>query len=461
MHTRLHPALAILTLTLLPLSQAPVVCDEAEVMVVPAAPAGEPSEPPMPATWEPAAQIEVPEIIPDTDIFKRTPRIDGTIDDGEWDTYYTFTSGEWEVTTFADWDADSLYLAAKSTRPIDFLASLDASGDGWYHGEDNYEFRAIREADESIALTVGRYESRGTTSAAVAWVTPAEASMVEVKSNASEDGYAIEMRVPANLVRGFRLAPDRHLGLQIAVKTDPQEDAWIPADAPGDTRPCVLVAKKIAALKPLRLGFDLLDYRLARGDELVGKFHLTNSGTDPVDVRTFVIAGEGKAGDYLSSERIRIEGLPPGKHISREIKSIIPSDMALGSWAIGAEVRSDESRLGGALVSFEVVEPFDVRLSLPGTPVRTDVKDVTFGAVVDNNLRRSLRGTVKITLPVGWELWKDADTRDFSARAESSSSVAFKAKPPLGALGSVPVSVEVTADGITQKAESFFEMVSP
>ena len=460
MRTRLHAVLTILTLILLPLSAAPAPGEEADSSVSPAAPAAAPSQPPIPAPPQSAPKME-PLLTLDTEIFKRTPRIDGVVEDGEWDTYYAFTNGDWEVSTFADWDAGNLYVAAKSSKPIDFLASLDASGDGWFHGEENYEFRAMREGDETLLLAVGRCESRGTTSSAVVPVTPAEAAMVEMSSSKSDGSYMIEMRVPASLIRAFKLAPNRKLGFQVAVKTEAGEAAWVPVGVPGDTEQCALVVKKIAALKPLKLGFDLRDYRLARGDELVGKFHLTNSGTETIDVRTFVIAGEGKAGDYLSSQKVRIEGLPPRKHISREMKSIIPSDMGLGSWAVGAEVRSEDSRLGGALVSFEVVEPFEIELSLPQKPVRVDVKDVTFGVIIANNRRHSIRGTAKITLPIGWELWKDADTRDFSARRNSLSSVAFKAKPPLGALGDVPVSVEVTVEGVSKTAEGSFEMVNP
>ena len=66
-----------------------------------------------------------------------------------------------------------------------------------------------------------------------------------------------------------------------------------------------------------------------------------------------------------------------------------------------------------------------------------------------------------ITLPVGWELWKNADTREFSVRRRSTSSVAFKAKPPLGVLGAVPVKVEVAAADTTVTAEGSFEIVNP
>ena len=426
-----------------------------------------PETTPAPIT-QPAEQVPVvvpaPSITPDTEIFKRTPIIDGVVEEGEWDGYYAFSAGDWTINTYADWDSNYLYVAAKSNKPIDLLTLLDADADGWFHGEDNYEFRAVRSGEGALTLNVSRFESKNSKSANATAVTPEEAALVEVRSTKADSGYAIEMRVPGSMIRGFKLSDQKKLGLQIAVR-DTQDDAsWIPSTVMGnskDCKECVLVAKKIAALKPLALGFDLRDAKIARGEELVGKFHISDEGTESVDVRSFIIAGEGKSGDYLSSQKIRLEGLASKKHIAHEVRSIIPSNMPLGSWAIGAEVRSNDARLGGALVSFEVVEPYDIALRLPTKDIRADVKDVTFGLAVTNNMRRSIRGSAKITLPLGWELWKNADLRDFSVSGGSISSVTFKAKPPLGAMGSVPVKIEVNVGGEIKTAEGSFNVVNP
>ncbi|MDH7601235.1 MAG: hypothetical protein QHI38_03705 [Armatimonadota bacterium] len=407
-----------------------------------------------------AAVTSQPVINPDTQIFKRTVCVDGKIEDGEWDTFYTFTSGDWQMTTYADWDWKNLYVGAKSNKPFDLLCALDANDDGWFHGDDNLEFKITRGADGNLVTAISRYESRNVKTPTPTPVSESEASLVEVKSGQLEGQYVIEMRVPFMLVRNFKPSPDSKVGFQINVKTSPDETAWVPTSLLGDVAHCVLVVKKFASLKPLVLGFDLKETSVARGDTLVGRFHMTNTGTETLDVRSFVIAGEGKAGAYLNSERIRLEGLPPKKHYAHDTSTIIPSDMPVGSWALGAEVRSEDARLGGALVSFDVVEPFEIELNLP-SEVPADTTSVTIQVAVRNNTRKAARGRAKIILPVGWELVKNADTREFIANPRGSTAFAtFKAKPPIGELGKVPVKAEVTIGGETKIVEGSFTVAA-
>lgn len=470
MRTPQMTALCVLVLFAMVIFAVPALGQDAPAVQEPA-PAEQPAavepaaavdpEPPA-VTAEPAAQaFEMPTIAPDTQIFKRTPVIDGAVEDGEWDAFYSFITPAWEATTYADWDSKKLYFAAVSAKPIDLMITLDADADGWLHGEENYEIRITRAADGTASTAISRYDSRSATSAAAAPVSAAEAQMVVAKTSGSEGNYAIEVEIPGTLVRSLKLVPGRKIGLQLAVRTGSDENAWVPGVGPASVRECVLVDKKIAALKPLDINFDLPDSALARGEELVGKFHLTNTGGETVDVQSFIIAGEGKSGAYLSSQKVRMEGLVSRKHVGHEFRSIIPSDMPLGSWALGAEVQSRDGRLGGVLVSFDVVEPLEIELVLPEKPVMADVKDVTFGIIIKNNSGNSIRGTAKITLPPAWELWKNADKREFFARGESVSSVQFKARPPLGVQGEVPVKVEVTAGDMTRTAEGTFRIVNP
>ncbi len=472
----LRTRIVVLLITCLMICCAPAMCqDNAAAPAVESAPANAAATPVEAAPVAPAVPIvptapvetiqpvvtpSVQEITPDTNIFRRTPKIDGIVDDGEWDTFYTYSSDGLDITTYADWDSDNLYVAAKSNKPVDLLALLDAYNDGWYNGEDNFEFRALRAENNTLKLIVNRYDSKRTRTPAASPVTLDEAALVEVKSSVNDGATSIEMRIPAALVHKFKLGRDRKIGLLISARTGSDEASWVASGAPGDTKESTLVTKKMASLKPLDLGFDLRDEKIARGEELVGKFHLTNIGAETVDVRSFLIAGEGKAGAYMSSQKVRMEGLVPKKHISHGVVSVIPSDMPLGCWAVGAEIDSADSKLGGALVSFEVVEPFDVELRLPDKPVKSSVKDVTVAVAITNNRRGSVRGETKITMPSGWELWKNADKREFHAVGEGITSVSFKSSPPLGALGNIPVKVEVTIDGKTVIAEGSFTMTS-
>ncbi len=409
----------------------------------------------------PAPVSQQPVINPDTQIFKRTVCVDGRIEDGEWDVFYSFSSEGWQVTTYADWDWKNLYVGARSNKPFDLLCTLDANDDGWFHGDENYEFKITRSADGNLVTAVSRYESRNVKTPTPTPVSESEASLVEVKGGQSAEQYEIEMRVPFVLIRNFKPSSGTKVGLQINVKASPEDTAWVPTNLLGDVAHCVLVAKKFASLKPLELGFDLKDSSVAHGEALVGRFHMTNAGTETLDVRSFVIAGEGKAGAYLSSERIRLEGLPPKKHFAHNTSTIIPSEMPVGSWALGAEVRSEDARLGGALVSFDVVEPFELELKLPATEVPADTAGVTIQVAIKNNTRRSARGKVKIILPVGWEIVKNADVREFIVNPRGSTSFAtFKAKPPIGELGQVPVRAEVTIGGQTRTVQGSFNVVA-
>lgn len=429
----------------------PAIVVTPESVIKPSNPEAKPAPPAKPST---------PQIAADTNIFRRTPNIDGVVEDGEWDVFYTWTTADLDATTYADWDLENIYVAVRSDKPVDLLALLDAFGDGWYNGDDNYELRVLRGENNTFKLTVNRYDSKRAKTPAASPVTSAEAELVEMKGGVKDGVTSIELRIPAALIPKLKLGANRNVGLLVSARTGSDEASWIASGAPGDAKKCTLVTKKTASLKPLVLGFDLRDERIARGEELVGKFHLTNAGTETIDAQSFVIAGEGKAGDYLSSQKVRMQGLAPKKHISHDVVSIIPTDMPLGSWAVGAEVNSASGKLGGALVSFDVVEPFEIELKLPDRPVKSAVKDVTVAVAIRNNKRSSIRGEARITFPVGWELWKNADKREFRAYGRSETSVLFKASPPLGALGVIPIKAEVTVDGKIVTAEGSFTMIA-
>ncbi len=411
------------------------------------------------------AQAQEPALTPDTEIFKRTPVIDGKIDAGEWDIFYESNAAGSAVTTYADWDSSNLYFAAQCDKPFDALVILDALGDGWFNGQDNYEIKAMRDADGAVGKAVSRYESRNATSALPQPVTANELGMVEMVSGSVDGKYFIEIKLPGELIRDFKLADNAKTAFQIATKVETGDTGWIPANMGGDRRECLsctLMSKKSAALNPLLVDMDVRTPRIARTEDLYVRFSMINNGTESVNARTYVLAGEGKSSGYLGSKKVRLEGLATKGKVFDEISTTIPSDMPLGSWAFGGEVRSDSAKIGAVIASFEVVDQWEAWLKLPSNDVSTHSKTVVIALQVRNNLRRPIRGTAKITLPLGWELYKNADTRQFEVSSISGvTTVKFTATPPLGVLGAVPVKIEVSSRGITKTVEGSINMVLP
>ena len=438
---------------------APAIVTEPAISVEPANTADISSE-------TPAAPVFFPVIFsrsePDTQILKRTPVIDGAIEEGEWDAFYAISSTEWNAKTFINWDDKNIYIASISSKPVDFMALIDGNNDGWFHGEENFEVKAIRSGDNFLNKSVFRYESRNTISPIPIPVSKAEDDLVVVKSTQSDSSYMIEVKIPFTLLNNIKSNQGKKIGLEIGLNMSSNESGWVPSTVQGEKKECMsctLVTKKLAQLKPLELGFDLQYGEIARGEEIKGRFHLTNNSSEKLDVSSFIISGEGKSVDYLNSQKIRVEGIPAKKHIAQDYSSFIPSNMPLGSWAIGAEVRDTNNKIGAALISFDVVEPYELSLKMSPT-VEMTAKEAVIGVIIKNNMRQVLNGEAKITLPNGWELTKNATSTKFYIIGRDNGSITFRTKVPLGALGNIPVKVEVIANGFSRTVEGSFAVMS-
>lgn len=404
-------------------------------------------------------------IVPDPNILKRTPIIDGTVSAGEWDGFQSFTQADWQVATYANWDSKNLYYAITSNKPIDAMILLDANDDGWFHGEDNYEIRAIRQADASLAKQVLKYESRNVSTIAPLPVSDSELAQVVMKTSVVDGVTNIEISVPIYLLRDIKMFDGKKIGVQIAVRQQADDNSWIPNAVSAERKECVkstLVTKKWSALSPITLNFGVKDPRVARGEDLAAVLQISNTDTQTADVRTITISGNGPSASYLDSVQRRVEGVPAGKTVREEMRSNVPKNMPLGTWVIGTEIRSNDQKLGAGLASFDVLEPYDAELRLPKGDVNSDAKDVNITVIVRNNTRRSLWGNAKVTLPLGWEFSKGINQREYTIHTrDSETAVVFKARPPIGALGDIPVSVSVSGGNVETTLEGSFRVVTP
>ncbi len=287
-----------------------------------------PSQPVVPVT--PGMENETDVIGPmqytDTNIFKRTPKIDGRIQDGEWDLFYSKENGDLKGDVFLNWDSTNIYSGIKADKPCNIQIYLDTNGDGWLHGDDNIEI--LITADKKSPY-VGRYDSKNSKSISTTQVTDTESSMVEIVSD-SGSFYNTEIKIPWLLLRNPKIRAGKKIGIGINLSLPNQEKTSSLEPEPGIIQNCTLVTKKIAALKPFEIGFDLRDTKIAQGDELLAKFHVLNTDTSTADAHHFIIAGEGNSGEYLSSMKIRLDGIAPKKRLSQEYSTIIPMDMPLG-----------------------------------------------------------------------------------------------------------------------------------
>lgn len=103
------------------------------VLLAVAQQAGSPTDPVAPQT---PAPFTVAPVIADSVRLAITPKIDGRIEDEEWDR---LSSGSMEA--YQQWEPGKLHFAGRLPTGMDMVATLDLAGNGWLQGNDNVEMR--------------------------------------------------------------------------------------------------------------------------------------------------------------------------------------------------------------------------------------------------------------------------------------------------------------------------------
>ncbi|MDO8684693.1 MAG: hypothetical protein Q7N50_14605 [Armatimonadota bacterium] len=390
---------------------------------------------------------------PGMSILRRTPVLDGVVEAGEWDSFFTVQQEGFSATAYSNWDEGNLYIAIQGSKPTDMVLTLDANNDGWFHGSDNYQVKATNGTD-NIAVKMEKYDSKAKMQTPGA-TESVDSSGIVYKTAVKPDSFIIEMAIPADALNGFKPTPSSNIGMRINLKQAVEGAAWAPMTALGDVEACCLSDNKASSMDQMEIKLVLADTKVNPGQTLSAKLYIKNNSAQSMPFESFVIGGDGRAAKFLNSEKIRMEGLEPGKTIKHKFESKIPSDMPVGFWAIGAEVRNSGSaseRAGAALASFEVVKPFVIELDCgEGPMVLGGQSERTVCVKILNQTPGRALGEVTITLPDGWRLKPNLLTRRFEIRGEDQTgAVSFKIRPPADAMrGEITLKVDVKINGET------------
>ncbi|MFQ6092829.1 MAG: hypothetical protein ACE5OR_09130 [bacterium] len=72
------------------------------------------------------------------EIHYATPRVDGTIQDDEYPLFINFQDPRVRAKVYASWNEEYLSLAYELERKVPLKIMVDANGDGWFFGRNNY-----------------------------------------------------------------------------------------------------------------------------------------------------------------------------------------------------------------------------------------------------------------------------------------------------------------------------------
>lgn len=352
---------------------------------------------------------ERPKYPTDPQRIRRTVQIDGVIEDGEWDPFYTVTDGPVKGTIYCNWDSDNLYLAARTDQPATVLFDVDAAGDGWLRGADNLEI-VVGSIQEGSPLTMVVRQLDAGSKDSPSWVTKAiEGRGVVAAGKVVNGTQVVEIAIPKDTA-GLVLRPGANIALRGEFLPAGPASAYIPTQPfePHLLLDASLVETRIQAATGVNPRLTLSDYKCVPGQKLFATLELFNQTDLAVPIKSLLWTGRGGASsDAVNTLReVAVPILPPLKRLKFGYKTMLPSDLALGSYTMVVTAEMENGKQVESVASFTVVEPLQVQMSSDPDPVAVQ-KSATLTVNVDvfSAVPDHMHGEVELTtVPAGWEL---------------------------------------------------------
>jgi len=393
---------------------------------------------------------------PDTLILKRTPVIDGIVNDSEWDIFYESNEDGNLISTYANWDNNYFYFCVKTSQLSNVAMEIDCAGDEWPVGNDNYMFKAFHDKGFEV------YRASEDIASVLFLINPLDQSTVICEQGTVNGEHVVEVAIPvATVLKGFSLKPGTLFGFNIAVQTANKENAkWVmfnPADMSNNCISAKLVTSKTSILGDMTLDFSLEREIITAGESLDGKIRISNKGTEAVTISDVFLVGDGACEKYVNAYKILVGNINSKKTFQREYHTGTSSEIGNGTWVLSAEVYSGDIKVGAALKSFEVVPSVIAEPITPKVPVYSDAKEYKVGVKLINYAKNSSSGDVTIVPPDGWVPKGGRTVLPFKIYGyKKVALVEFKVVPPIGAFGEANFKFNVkTSKGIQEIPVSF------
>lgn len=371
---------------------------------------------------------ERPPFPTDPQRLRRTIQVDGVLSDGEWDPFYTITSGPVKGTVFCNWDENYLYLAVRTDAPSAVLLDVDCGGDGWLRSADNLELVIGKVPDGGKPEVIARLLNAANSKDAPMWNEKAvDPKSILVAGKVVNGTQILEIGIPKNTA-SLVLRPGVAIGLRAE---------FLPIDAPAGYTPtqpfephllldATLVDTKAQAAFGINPTLTISDRKCIAGQKLFATLELRNQTDALVPLRSVFWSGQGTSTEAVNSVReVTVPSIPALKTIKLKYTTVLPPTISVGSYALQVVAELGNGKQVHSAITFAVVEPLQVQMSSDPQPVamvgqtKLSVKVDVYSAVPNG-----MGGTVELTkIPQGWEI-KSAK-RGFSIDREDGNRAIF------------------------------------
>jgi hypothetical protein len=376
--------------------------------------------------------FNTPNLVAEPERLALTPTIDGVIDPNEWDAF----SGEKDRETYLQWEPGKLHAAANLAAGQDLVLSLDASGNGWLIGKDNFQIRLTWE-NGVAKLTAQRLDA--TNPGGPIWLDEPDIERVSVaKGRATENGWAVELSIGDPAYGILPESPESKIGIRLdSVAAGTGLEPFLPRNLV----PCKFGYERGSSLPAgFKWNAQLVSRTAPPGGNM--KIRLTFNGSNEMNLQRIDMETRGPG----SAEATKLSTLFP--KFDRKGRAFvdyltgIPADAEEGYRILRAVVTDPQGNAAFLRTSYRVAPIVELDIATP-TRLKSEDKEqkVRVSFFVRSNSTRKLEGTTTINLPQGWQLVTGEDKRFIIANGRGSVRRVFDAIVPAGAKGSFPITI--------------------
>ncbi len=378
---------------------------------------------------------------------KRLKRTVGLENLSSWDLLYQAPEGK----VYFNWDEQHLYLAMEVPEGQEVRFDLDASGDGWFRGAENFSIRLIK-TPEGIQPLVRRFDTVQNKEHPV-WaevIFPAGSLQGQLVKTAT--GVASVVVLPITLL-GPTHRPGTEFGLRALTGTAALTDAAL---EPSFVR--LQLADVSEAIEgPLAVRLSVRGRQYTTGDQIRGTLEFVNSGLKPIFLKQVFLPD----GTTVTNPRDPILIVNPGEKIRREFRMLMPEGAEPASVVLRGGVERESGGSVAALISIDRLEPFGFALDHDSKPISALAPEGATRrrlvvATVTGRREGKTIGQVQLTLPTGWSVEGEQKRTLSLSYPNERRSVSFKVGVPTGvAPGTYPIEVlcEIGGKSYREKAE--------
>ena len=199
------------------------------------------------------------------------------------------------------------------------------------------------------------------------------------------------------------------IGLRVELLPPGPASAYVPTQPfePHLLLDATLVDSRAASIPGVNPRLTISDNKCIGGQKLFATLEILNQTDLDIPVQAVLWTGLGNSQNAVNTSReVSVPALPAGKRLKRTYKTVLPENLAPGSYTLTVITELAGNRQATASAAFTVVEPIQAQMFSDPDPVAVvgpttfDVGVSVYSAVPDH----ARTEVTLVTVPTGWQL---------------------------------------------------------